>query len=294
MKVAVGHTANRQWGWLMLAGAIIIVMMLALQGVLAAAEPGAAQDAEGAALSVLSGFGGSRIGLSIEDLDQEHETDQREGAYVRHVRDESPAERAGFEDGDVVVEFDGERVRSARQLSRLVRETPTGRQVAAVVMREGDRRTLEVTPESGAGRSTSFLPDDAQVESMRRNWTLALPDSLRDLDFSYGVRGPRRLGIEGSPVRGQLADYFGVDEGVLVTSVGDGTPAAAAGLRAGDVITALDGDTVDGLGTLRRRLAGVEPGLTFDIDVTRDGEAVTLEARLGDDTRRVPRRRETI
>ena len=92
--------------------------------------------------------GGSRIGLSIEDVTEDDAVN--EGAAVRDVLPDSPAESAGFVDGDVVVEFDGERVRSARQLTRLVQETPAGRTVGTAVMRDGRRVELDVTPESGA------------------------------------------------------------------------------------------------------------------------------------------------
>jgi hypothetical protein len=56
--------------------------------------------------------------------------------------------------GDIITDFDGEHVRSARHLSRLVAETPEGRTVKTAVLREGKRVDLSVTPESGthAGR----------------------------------------------------------------------------------------------------------------------------------------------
>ena len=91
---------------------------------------------------------GSRIGLSIDDVGDSDGAD--EGAVVRDVAQDSSAASAGFADGDVIVEFDGERVRSASQLTRLVRETPAGRMVGATVMRDGRRVELEVTPESRA------------------------------------------------------------------------------------------------------------------------------------------------
>ena len=109
--------------------------------------------------SLLSGIGGSHIGISIQDIEQAGLTEPdapTEGAVVEAVREGSPAGEAGVEPGDVVVEFDGERVRSARQLSRLVQETPAGRAVSATIVRDGARVDVDVVPEAGRGWLAQF------------------------------------------------------------------------------------------------------------------------------------------
>ena len=76
--------------------------------------------------------GGSRLGVSIRDVEEsDSKTAKAAGAgvIVEEVATDSPAEKAGIRKGDVIVEFDGERVRSVRQLTRLVQETPAGRTV---------------------------------------------------------------------------------------------------------------------------------------------------------------------
>ena len=71
---------------------------------------------------------GSRIGVSIRDIERVEQDDGlTEGVVVADVLEEGPARTAGMETGDVVVEFDGERIRSARQLSRMVADTPACR-----------------------------------------------------------------------------------------------------------------------------------------------------------------------
>ena len=65
------------------------------------------------------------------------------------MNEDSPAEKAGIKAGDVVVEYDGERVRSARQFTRLVQETPEGRTVAIGLLRDGKKQTVNATPEDG-------------------------------------------------------------------------------------------------------------------------------------------------
>ena len=112
--------------------------------------------------------GGSEIGVSVRDLDdadvERKQLASPEGVVIEDVRGQSPAAEAGLEVGDVMITFDGERIRSARQLARLVEETRSGRTVGAVVMREGARRELEVTPRTRSGLSIAgdvrrLLPD---------------------------------------------------------------------------------------------------------------------------------------
>ena len=84
--------------------------------------------------------GGGRLGVSIEDP-----AGDARGASVRSVEADSPAEKAGLKEGDVIVRFDGEAVRSAAQLGRLVAETPAGRSVAIEVTRGGATQKLSAT-----------------------------------------------------------------------------------------------------------------------------------------------------
>ena len=206
----------------------------------------------------------------------------------------APRADAGLEAGDVVVEFDGERVRSARQFARLVRETPAGRNVAATVVRGADRRELRVTPEAGGGRM-AFFPEGALGDLDRAMVALrGLPGAaergLSRLDFL----APRRLGIRAQAVDGQMADYFGLDggSGVLVTSVEAESVAERAGLRAGDVITAVGEHAVNHVRDLRRQLAAVAHDEEAVLVVVRDRAEVRLTAEF--DAPRPERRRSRI
>ena len=96
---------------------------------------------------------------------------------------DSPAEKAGLKAGDIVVDYDGERVRSARQFTRLVQETPEGRSVAIGIMRDGKKQTVNATPE--AGRMTwNFGPelDRALREAERGMREFDMP---RNVDFHF-------------------------------------------------------------------------------------------------------------
>lgn len=249
--------------------------------------------------------GGSYIGVTVREVAQDDAAAAGEGALVEDVQDGGPAASAGVEAGDVVVEFDGERVRGTRQLTRLVQETPAGRTVPVTVVRDGERVALSVTPEErGNARLGRVSPLDLEpfrgtVGDLRDGWVWKgeigaledLPDTIRRTVVS--LSGRARLGIQAEAVSGQLAEYFGVSSGVLVRHVEEDTVAAAAGLRAGDVITAMDGEAVEDVGTLRRRLGGLEPGASFTLAVTRDGDGMSLTGELAEEEeqRRRPSRR---
>ena len=273
---------------------LVLVGLLAAAWVLAPASHGQTVSRPedrmlGLALAItgLQG-GGSEIGVSVRDLDdadvERKQLASPEGVVIEDVRGQSPAAEAGLEVGHVLITFDGERIRSACQLARLVQETRSGRTVRAVVMREGARLELEVTPHTRSGPS---IAGDRLRLLADPGFRFTLPEISMprfDLD-AWAVRAvrPGRLGVGVEEIGAQLAEYFAVEKGVLVTSVTEESPGAEAGLKAGDVITSVDDWPIDGVLDLRRRLLRVEPGETFEIAVVRDKEAMTLEATLDDD-----------
>jgi serine protease Do len=242
--------------------------------------------------------GGSRLGVSIRDVEEsDSKTAKASGAgvIVEEVATDSPAEKAGIRKGDVIVEFDGERVRSVRQLTRLVQETPAGRTVPAVLQREGQRTPVSVTP-SDDGRFSFQGFDD--LGSFGRELRLAVPKIAPPTppspptppmvwDFD-GLVGRSRLGISIEPLSTQLAEYFGTKDGVLVSSVSDDSAAAKAGIKAGDVITNFNGSAVGDPQELRRRIQSLNDGDEFTVSVTRDRKPLTLKG-----TAERPERRRT-
>lgn len=235
---------------------------------------------------------GSAIGVSIRDLNPDEaakaKLPQGGGVIVREVEDGSPAAKAGVKVDDLIVEFDGERVRSARSFARLVQETADGRTVRATIVRNGARQTLDITPEASARPFAAdiVLPDiQREVERGIRSIPRNLPFDFDPDDVFPGVsRG--RLGITETTLIEQLATYFKVKEGVLVSSVEPGSPAEKAGLRAGDVITSVNGRGVENMRMLTQELRDVKPGADVELGIARDGNATTLKATKPSETER--------
>ncbi len=94
------------------------------------------------------------------------------------------------------------------------------------------------------------------------------------------LRSPM-LGVEAESLGSQLAAYFGVKEGVLVRSVLDNTPAEKAGIKAGDVITKVDGMTVTAPSELSSAVRSANGKKTYGIELVRDRKMVTLSVNPG-------------
>jgi serine protease Do len=224
---------------------------------------------------------GSQLGVTVSDLDA------KEGAGVKidEVTTDSAAEKAGLKAGDIVVEFDGERVRSARQFTRLVQETPDGRTVKIAVLRDGKRQTLDATPEARSFNWSMDIDGDRIRREIERGMQ-NIPDRFeyRIPDMIPGIRSMSRgrLGVTVESLSPQLADYFGVkDGGALVSSVTKDSAAEKAGLKAGDVITSVNGDRVRDADSLSREI-GNATGTELSIGIVRDRKETTLKATIED------------
>jgi S1-C subfamily serine protease len=241
----------------------------------------------------------AQIGVSIRDLDADKAGTER-GAVVENVAPDSPAERAGMKAGDVITGFDGEKVRSAKQLARLVNETPAGRTVAATVLRDGKSVDLKVTPEAGevARAGEGFvMPPMAEWRTLpelnfdSRAFKFDDPGTAELFEkrvpggegraFGFFMNpGRGRLGIGLQDLTPQLAEYFGAKEGVLVTTVEDDSPASRAGLKAGDVIVAINGNSVNSSPDVMRAVG--ETGESGELAITylRDRKTATVTAKI--------------
>ena len=281
--------------------AAVVAIAVAAAGVGAALAPTAHGQTRPRAVKVQSNrtfemlTGGSRIGVSIREVDEGDAKSAKgatAGVVVEDVSTDSPASKAGIRKGDVIVEFDGEKVRSVRQLTRLVQETPTGRSVPAVLLREGQRTTVTVTPADGGRFSFEGL-DDLADWGREFKYRIAPrivtppappappnPPTPPSFVFDGLLNRATRLGISIDSLSPQLAQYFGTKDGVLVTSVTDDSPAAKAGLKAGDVITGFNGNTIGDPSELRRRIQSLGDGDEFTIAAMRDRKPVTLKGKV--------------
>jgi len=169
------------------------------------------------------------------------------GALVGKVLPDSPAAKAGLKENDVITEINGQRVEGAAQFRRMIREIPSGRTVQFTVWRDGRSQTLSAT----LGKSEEGHKFRMQAAPGAYSFTMPeLPEVAELPEMNWGgllaPSGRARLGIDAEDLNGPFGNYFGAPEGegILVRDVNSGSPAEKAGLKAGDVITSIDGDRV--------------------------------------------------
>jgi len=227
--------------------------------------------------------GASYLGIGVADITAERakalNLKEERGAEVTNVAQDSPASKAGIKEGDVVLEYDGATVQGIEQLARLVRETPVGRQVKIAVWRNGAAQTLNATIEARKGTVVRSGGLDLTVPFIR-------PPQIEIPRFQMTWQNPV-LGIEGESLTSQeqLAEFFGVKDGVLVKLVRKNSPAEKAGIKAGDVVVKLDDSTVTTPQEITRALRALGSKKTFTVTVVRNKKemplTVTLEERGG-------------
>jgi serine protease Do len=272
--------------WIVLAGVAALTAVTA---------PSLQAQGEARLLRAFEGGRSARIGASVTDVSDSKEA--KPGVSIESVDPGGPADKAGVKAGDIVTDFDGERVRSVRQFTRLVQETTPDHAVPVVLSRAGQRVTVNITPERSSG--VSIQGDDFNMRLLDtpmarlatpptpppapaaprapRIPTIIGPGTPLEL---FSVRNPGRLGITIESLDTQLAEYFGVKDGVLVKSVAADSVAARAGLKAGDVITSVNGRKVYDASDVTRALDRTETNGDVTIEVTRDKKTLTLKGKL--------------
>jgi serine protease Do len=234
------------------------------------------------------GMGGSYLGVNLAEINadraRELKLSQPYGVEITRVVEGSPAEKAGLKAGDVVLEYNGLRVEGMEQFGRLVRETPSGREAKLLISRNGATQTITAT--IGASK--------ARVMAGNLFPGVEIPEiHIPDIPQVFTTLRSPMLGVEAESLGTQLAGYFGVKEGVLVRSVLKDTAAEKAGIKAGDVITKVDGSSVTTPNELSSAVRSASSKKTFVIDLTRDHREMSVTVTIEDSRsdRIIPRTR---
>ncbi len=192
------------------------------------------------------------LGVDIKDVDTASvgtlKLKEAKGAIVVTVDHDAPAAKSGIKVNDVILEMNGQSIEGIEQLRRMLRETPSGRNVAFVISRDGVQMTINVQ-----------LADRAVVAQQAWDKIGSVPPPNVGLGFNgngnapaglggwfTGKTGSLHVGAVLNPVTPELATFFGVKTGtgLLVASVEKNSPAAGAGLKVGDIVLKINQDVV--------------------------------------------------
>jgi serine protease Do len=232
----------------------------------------------------IHGPASSFLGVGVAEIDAERvkalNLKEERGVEVKSVDDDSPAAKAGVKVGDVILEYNGQRVEGDEQFVRLVQETPVGRQAKLLISRAATTQTLTATIGVRSGNSFFWNGDGyvKDLQSHMRQMEIHMPDTPRPL-ISWQSR---TLGVESEALNSQLAEYFGVKEGVLVRSVIKGTAAEKAGIKAGDVITKVGDQKVAAPKDITNALRSASSAKAISITVTRERREMTVNVTIED------------
>ncbi len=209
------------------------------------------------------------MGVYVQKLDRERRevlgVKERKGVVIESVVADSPAEKAGLQEDDVIVKIDGKQVEDPDDLIAAVKAKKPGDKVKVEYVREGKSGQVEVV----------------LARAPRVTERIVIPPLPR---LERHVRAEEAwLGVQLQELNPSLAEYFGVkeDEGVLITEVEEKSPAQKAGLLPGDVIFSLDGQQVRDIEEVADILSDKEKGDSVVVAYVRKGARAETTVRLG-------------
>lgn len=209
---------------------------------------------------------GPQLGVFLQELDDDLREEFNftgKGVLVTDIVDDSGADEAGIKSGDIIVQFKNDDITTIQGLRLAIDKEEFGVPVPVRIFRDGDYQTLEVT----------------MKEKEEINWTSKF-DNLDKFMFFEGNGGPW-VGIEMQELNTQLAGYFKVSHGVLISEVKEGSPAEKSGLKAGDVLTYFGDEKVDETKDVFDELDDLTEGDQVDLTVVRDGKEKKFKVELG-------------
>lgn len=192
----------------------------------------------------------------------------REGEVITGVVDGSPADKAGFKEDDVITAVDNKSISGDGDLSDIIADHKPGDKVSITLIRDGKEKQILVA-----------LGDrDDYDEPLNITGTVhTKPWRFSGRNQKYG-----HIGVSLTELTRQLGSYFGVDrgKGVLVNEVEKDSPAEVAGLKAGDIIVAIDSEKVTDIGDVQEIVLDKEEGDKVSVSILRDRKPMTLSVEV--------------
>jgi serine protease Do len=204
------------------------------------------------------GWLGVKIQTITDDIAEASGVKENSGALVASVTPGSPAAKAGIQDGDVILKFDGKDVTSMRGLPRLVAQTPIGKDVDVELLRKGQKMTLKVAVGRLAEESEPVKASTKEAPKSKGKGK----DRDKDSGKSAPPSGrPSLIGLVLSPLNDELREKHGIGKdikGVIVLEVDPASPAAEKGVKVGDVIVEVAQEAVSSLDDIAKNVDKVK------------------------------------
>jgi serine protease Do len=205
---------------------------------------------------VVRGWLGVQVQGITPELAKSFGLEREQGALVADVMADTPAEKAGIERGDIIVEFNGRKIEEMNDLPRVVASTPPNADVPVKILRKGQEKVMQV--------KVAELKDKEERVA------------------SSGGTLEESLGLTVQELTPEIARSLRVNEskGLVVTNVEEGSPADEVGLRRGDVIVEINQKKVDNLRDYRAALGRVGSADSLLLLVRRGGNVLYVALKM--------------
>lgn len=208
----------------------------------AMAEPIIRQLSQGK--EIKRGWLGVKIQTVTEDIADSLGIETDKGALVVEVVKDSPAEKAGFEKGDIILEFDGKEIATMRRLPRIVAETEVSKKVDVLLIRKGKRKTIKV--------------ELGQLEDEEKEVPASLSKKKEEESYETAeeILGMKVVAIdESTRAKYRLDDKA---NGLLIVAVDPSSVAAEKGIRRGDIISEVNQEKADEVDDINDAVRGAK------------------------------------
>ncbi len=229
------------------------------------------------------------LGVDVSDVDADKAQALRlkdnHGAVITLIDHDAPAGQIGLKVNDVVVAVNGQNVDNADALRRMLRDIPPGRKISLEISRDGNMQTMAVQlVDRKAMEHDIWARLDMGVDGIAPVAPPAMSLTGSDAPISNGFHismftGSLNVGALVEPLTSQMAEYLGVSGGLMVKQVSHKSEAAAAGLKAFDVIIKVGTDPINTSADWDRDLRS-NIGKPVQVTILRDRKQQTLTLQV--------------
>jgi membrane-associated protease RseP (regulator of RpoE activity) len=227
--------------------------------------------------------------VDVADVDNEKaqalKLKEVRGAVITLIDHDAPAGQKGLKVNDVVLQLNGQTVEGAEQLRRMLREIPAGRTVSIVISRDGsqqtlavelaDRKVMEHDIWNKIGNGGDVFAGAQGMGILTGGGDASLPGGFHMPFFGSTLN----VGAMVEPLTSQMAEYLGVPNGLMVKQVAHKSEAAAAGLKAFDVILKVGQEPIATLADWERALHANQ-GKPVQVTILRDKKQQTVNLQV--------------
>ncbi len=232
------------------------------------------------------------LGVEISDVDadkaQALKLKEVRGAVITLIDHDAPAGQIGLKVNDVVLAINGQNVAGAEQFGRMLHEIPAGRKISLEISRDGniqtlavqlvDRKALDHDVWSRIGNDVSGvgIAPPAPTMGVMGGGDAPMPPSGFHMSLFTSTLN---VGAVVEPLSAQMADYFGVQGGLMVKQIRKKSEAAAAGFKAFDVILKVGADSIQTSADWDRALRSNQ-GKPVQVTILRDKKQQTITLQV--------------